>query len=61
MTHTFTHFRLEIQPLLLVTGGTFEHVAEADDLCWYSGEDSIRIGLPAPVSRLLKTLRSNKL
>ena len=61
MTHTFTHFRLEIQPLLLVTGGTFEHVAEADDLCWYSGEDSIRIGLPAPVSRLLKTLRLNRL
>lgn len=61
MTHKFTHFRLEIQPLLLDAGAAFEHVADADDLCWYSGEDSIKIGLPAPVSRLLKTLRSNGL
>jgi A/G-specific adenine glycosylase len=60
LKHTFTHFRLEIQPLVLDAGGTVDHVADTDDLCWYSGGDSLKIGMAAPVTRLLQTLENEQ-
>jgi A/G-specific adenine glycosylase len=59
MAHGFTHFKLEIRPLRIDARGTLDRVHDTDDLCWYSGQDSTRIGVSAAVSRLLDTLRSN--
>lgn len=59
MAHGFTHFRLEIQPLRIDASEIVDCVRDATDLCWYSGDDSTRIGVSAAVGRLLDTLRSN--
>jgi A/G-specific adenine glycosylase len=54
-THVFSHYRLQIQPLLARVHAS-PHVADNADLRWCSGADLDRIGLPAPVRKLLATL-----
>ena len=54
IAHGFTHFDLSIQPLLVEARA--DGVRDSADLCWYSPRDSTRIGLPAPVARLLRAL-----
>ncbi len=56
VTHTFTHFRLNIQPLRLRATNCDAQIRESDDLCWYRSAAANRLGLPAPVARLLKKL-----
>lgn len=57
IAHSFTHFHLNIQPLRVsADSGAFE-VRDDAALRWYSPADSTRIGLPAPVTRLLASLR----
>ena len=56
LTHTFTHFRLTIEPFVARARSTGLALRERDDRCWYSRDDSTRIGLSAPVTRLLATL-----
>lgn len=56
INHTFTHFRLTIEPFMAHTRGHGLALRERDDRCWYSRDDSTRIGLSAPVTRLLATL-----
>ncbi|MGB4858498.1 MAG: A/G-specific adenine glycosylase [Dokdonella sp.] len=55
-THTFSHFRLEIAPLLADVVVPFRAVADAPDLEWYGSEQWSVLGLPAPVRRLLQSL-----
>jgi len=56
ITHTFTHFRLTIEPCVARAHDQDLALREQDDRCWYSRDDSTRIGLSAPVTRLLATL-----
>ena len=52
LRHTFSHFHLDIQPVLLrvhMSAG----VAEADQV-WYNLRQPSRLGLAAPVKKLLK-------
>ncbi len=56
LRHTFTHFRLEITPLRLQALQSGAAVRENDDLRWYRGEADARLGLSAPVTRLLAAL-----
>ena len=58
LTRSFTHIRLNIHPLLIHVQAKTNYVHHRTDLCWYSGEDSIKIGVSALVPLLLKTLRS---
>ncbi|MEQ8663744.1 MAG: A/G-specific adenine glycosylase [Gammaproteobacteria bacterium] len=53
LAHTFTHFRLDITPVVLHAEAVPRQVRERDGLRWYSMADSTRIGLSAPVARLL--------
>ncbi len=56
--HTFSHFRLQVQPRVLeVTDNTAHHVAEHADRIWYSPGDNQPIGLSAVASRLLRELK----
>lgn len=57
VAHTFSHFHLEILPLRVSAVVAPDAVREAAPLRWYSPADSTRIGLPAPVARLLRALR----
>ena len=52
LRHTFSHFHLDIQPLLVRVSPT-PGVAEAGQV-WYNLRQPSRLGLAAPVSKLLK-------
>jgi A/G-specific adenine glycosylase len=56
LTHTFTHFRLTLEPLVVEIEDPASEVRENNGLRWYSASDSTRIGLAAPVTRLLAAL-----
>ena len=58
LRHTFSHFRLDIRPVLVGIDASVAASAVADnaDRQWYDGDE--RIGLAAPVTRLLGELRS---
>ena len=53
LIHTFSHFRLSIEPWLVQVEESAHHVAEADWL-WYNLATPPRLGLAAPVKKLLK-------
>ena len=57
IAHSFTHFHLEIQPLRVTADTAAFEVRDEAALRWYSPADSTRIGLSAPVTRLLASLR----
>ncbi|MGE0482515.1 MAG: A/G-specific adenine glycosylase [Gammaproteobacteria bacterium] len=56
LSHTFTHFRLALTPLVVEVEDPALEVRENNGLRWYSADDSTRIGLAAPVPRLLAVL-----
>ncbi|RUL69737.1 A/G-specific adenine glycosylase [Dyella choica] len=54
--HVFSHYRLQIQPLLF-DGATAVHaIADNADLRWYPISELLMLGLPAPVRSLLMAL-----
>ena len=54
--HTFSHYHLDIQPLLMELPRSPESVLEANSLLWYNLSSPEAVGLAAPVSRLLESL-----
>ncbi|MGE0810132.1 MAG: A/G-specific adenine glycosylase [Immundisolibacter sp.] len=52
-THTFSHFRLRITPLECAVAPA-NAALDAPDLLWYNPINPPRLGLAAPVSRLLR-------
>jgi len=52
--HTFTHFQLEITPLLAGVRHEDAHVMEGTDRVWYNITQSTERGLAAPVKMLLQ-------
>lgn len=61
--HTFTHYHLDIEPLLVQVGRQRRAtaVAEADDLMWYQPDNASNIGLAKPTVTLLNVLRQGQL
>jgi A/G-specific adenine glycosylase len=57
LSHTFTHFRLEIEPQLLDLPVAAKTLQVADsDAGWIALDDLDSVGLPAPVKKLLQAL-----
>ena len=54
--HTFTHFHLEIRPALVTIQDPELAVLDGDRTAWYKFTGDEKLGLPAPVSRLLTML-----
>ncbi len=54
--HTFSHYHLQIQPLLLTLSQKPLNCAETDNqvACWYNPKQPLELGLAAPVKKLLK-------
>ncbi|MGB5623850.1 MAG: A/G-specific adenine glycosylase [Gammaproteobacteria bacterium] len=53
--HGFTHFELEIQPVMLRVGdGSASGVMDGDGWLWYNRRSPSRVGLAAVVERLLE-------
>ena len=58
LSHTFSHFRLQITPLLLnLAAGAPVQVMEADQWVWYK-DGSATGGIAAPVQKILNRLNS---
>lgn len=57
LSHTFSHFQLHIEPLLVEAAARGPRVAEGDWL-WYNLASPPRLGLAAPVKKLLKRAAS---
>ncbi|GAB6043621.1 A/G-specific adenine glycosylase [Endothiovibrio diazotrophicus] len=56
LRHTFSHFHLDISPLLLELTGDAGRVMDAGPALWYNSRKPSRHGLPTPVRRLLDEL-----
>ncbi len=54
--HTFTHFHLDITPILAPLSKQAARKLAFDDAIWYNFEDPANIGLAAPVKKLLTQL-----
>ena len=59
LRHTFSHFHLDIEPLRVEVAPLPGRLMEAGEAIWYNDPDQ-GLGLAAPVSRLLATLRAPK-
>ncbi len=58
-SHTFSHFRLYIQPLILSLETPLKTgVMEDDNILWYNPSTEFEGGLAAPVTKLLQELTS---
>ncbi|HWU78187.1 MAG TPA: A/G-specific adenine glycosylase [Rhodanobacter sp.] len=55
-THVFSHYRLNIEPLLFDRATTPPPIADNPQLRWCSTAELTALGLPAPVRTLLTTL-----
>ena len=60
LRHEFTHFTLDVTPVLSVVKSAPAHVAEPGQI-WLPVEDAIGAAVPAPVRKLLAGLRSGRL
>lgn len=54
--HTFSHFRLQIQPLLWANVHRRDRIGENDELRWQPRARMRELGLPAPIRKLLEGL-----
>jgi A/G-specific adenine glycosylase len=53
--HSFTHFDLTLQPLL-VRATSIPHVDDTERYCWYDPRQPARIGLTKPTVDLIRAL-----
>ena len=52
--HSFTHYHLDVSPVMFTTAGYSTDIMERSELAWVGAEDLPDMGLPAPVRRLLE-------
>lgn len=59
--HTFSHYHLDIQPVLLELASTPYEIKESGSTAglWYNLEQPPEVGLPAPIKKLIKALRKD--
>ena len=55
-THAFTHYRLQVAPLLFEHACARHSVADAPCVRWYARSEFTKLGLPAPVRSLLSRI-----
>ena len=56
-SHTFSHFRLHVQPIKIMHSIQAKGVMEADDNLWYNSDTDFSGGLPAPIKKLFKRIQ----
>ncbi len=52
--HTFTHFHLDISPILVISSSTQRLVDEPNRHVWYSLHQPLEIGLTRPVTKIIE-------
>lgn len=58
--HTFTHFHLNIHPVLCEVHDQYKPKSISLNYQWYPFEKAYTLGLPAPIRRLIEQLQTNK-
>ncbi|CAB1275153.1 A/G-specific adenine glycosylase [Candidatus Nitrosacidococcus tergens] len=56
LRHRFTHFILDIYPVLVQVSSEHNNIAESNQKIWISTKEAYQLGLPAPTLKLLKKL-----
>ena len=51
--HTFSHFHLDYQPLMVEVEECCNNINENNHLVWYNSENPLSLGMPAPIKALL--------
>jgi A/G-specific adenine glycosylase len=59
-THVFSHYRLNVEPLLFDQAAARQKIADDAQLRWCSASDLAALGLPAPVRKLLQHLAADQ-
>ncbi|MEX2352766.1 MAG: A/G-specific adenine glycosylase [Gammaproteobacteria bacterium] len=59
LRHTFSHFHLDIHPYRAKLEGTDLAVGDREQICWYKPGPGIRLGLAAPVKKLLESIQNH--
>lgn len=54
--HTFSHFHLDITPIVGLVKGPANHVMEDSNRLWYNTHQPESLGLPAPVLKIINNL-----
>lgn len=60
LRHRFTHFDFEMIPLRARCVGLQPRVAEENSTLWYQAQATARIGLPASIAMLLRTIERDE-
>jgi len=56
VSHSFTHFDLDMTPVEAHVGGAPSRLMDGDRWLWYNRETPAAVGLAAPVARMLETV-----
>jgi len=56
VSHTFSHFRLEITPVRCVIQNNVSRIADSEGHGWFTIARALTLGLPAPVVKILRSL-----
>jgi A/G-specific adenine glycosylase len=60
LRHSFSHFDLDIQPVVVRVDAVSRNVADNPDATWYALDDNPPGGIAAPVQKLINTLKTNR-
>ena len=55
-SHTFSHFKLDITPVVCPIAAASSRISDRDDRRWFTMGEALALGLPAPVLKMLNTL-----
>jgi adenine-specific DNA glycosylase len=63
MKHIFTHFQLNIRPILIVIHDHqyLTSIADSNQSIWYKLDDELSFGVPTPVLKLINQIKQLKL
>ena len=56
--HTFSHFHLDITPVKLKLRSSASRVEDKREACWYKPDGKLKLGMAAPVKKLMDELFS---
>jgi A/G-specific adenine glycosylase len=60
LRHSFSHFDLDIQPVIVRVNVSSRTVADSPDATWHGLDNAPPGGIAAPVQQLLNTLKNNR-
>ena len=58
LRHSFSHYDLDIQPVVVRITATSRKVADGDDATWHKLDDLLPGGIAAPVQKLINALKT---